>query len=251
MPPARHAVRGRQDALLTPASSRPTRPSSRRSSARPASRPSTRRSSTRPATPAPTSTPRRMPRPCIPRWPTSTGPRRRRRSTRSRPAQKLIDFGKNPIGTGPFKFVKYNAGAERRDGALREYFGGTTKVDPQKIPAEGVRRRDPQLCGRDRGARQRRDPVAAEDRVRRATTRSRTIPNVQIAEYPDNGYYYLAFNLRAGPPLRGQGAARSVLDVHRPRQDGRGRHGRQRRARLRQHAAVLVGLQPGHPQVHL
>ena len=66
-------------------------------------------------------------------------------------------------------------------------------------------------------------------------------PAVQIAEYADNGYYYIAFNLREGHVYCGQGPARGVRDVHRPRPDGQRRHGQQRRARVREHAAVHRG----------
>ena len=50
-------------------------------------------------------------------------------------AQKIIDFGKNPIGAGPMKFVKYNAGQNVELARFDDYFGGTTSVDPAKIPA--------------------------------------------------------------------------------------------------------------------
>ena len=46
--------------------------------------------------------------------------------------------------------------------------------------------------------------MAAEDRVRRVHT-VKDSPNVQIAEYPDNGYYYIGFNIRDGHIVRGQG----------------------------------------------
>lgn len=112
-------------------------------------------------------------------------------------AQKLIDFGKNPIGTGPFKFVKYTAGQNVEMARWDKYFGGSTKVDPTKIPpkAFAVVIRSSAAATASLGNNeiqwQQKIESAAYDTIK-------TNPNVQIAEYPDNGYYYIAFNLRSG-----------------------------------------------------
>jgi ABC-type transport system substrate-binding protein len=112
-------------------------------------------------------------------------------------AQKLIDFGKNPIGTGPFKFVKYNAGANVEMARWDKYFGGSTKVDPSKIPpkAFAVVIRSSAAATAALG----NDEIQWQQKIESdAYNTVKTNPNVQIAEYPDNGYYYLAFNLRSG-----------------------------------------------------
>jgi len=112
-------------------------------------------------------------------------------------AQKIIDFGKAPIGTGPFKFVKYNAGQNVEMARNDTYFGGATKVDPTKIPSKAIATvirssaAGTTALGNDEIQWQ---PKIESD----AFTTVKDNPNVQLAEYPDNGYYYIAFNLRPG-----------------------------------------------------
>jgi ABC-type transport system substrate-binding protein len=112
-------------------------------------------------------------------------------------AQKLIDFGKKPIGTGPFKFVKYNAGANVELARWEKYFGGSTKVDPNKIPAKAfaVVIRSSAAATTALG----NDEIQWQQKIESdAYNAVKSNANVQIAEYADNGYYYLAFNLRPG-----------------------------------------------------
>jgi ABC-type transport system substrate-binding protein len=112
-------------------------------------------------------------------------------------AQKLIDFGKKPVGTGPFKFVKYNAGQNVELARWEKYFGGTTKVDPNKIPpkAFAVVIRSSAAGTAALG----NDEIQWQQKIESdAYNTVKDNPKVQMAEYPDNGYYYLAFNLRAG-----------------------------------------------------
>jgi ABC-type transport system substrate-binding protein len=112
-------------------------------------------------------------------------------------AQKIIDFGKAPIGTGPYKFVKYSAGDNVEMAAHTEYFGGTTGVDPKKIPTKSfaVVIRDSAAATAALG----NDEIQWQQKIESgAFTTIKTNANVQLAEYPDNGYYYIAFNLRPG-----------------------------------------------------
>jgi ABC-type transport system substrate-binding protein len=112
-------------------------------------------------------------------------------------AQKLIDFGKNPIGSVPYKFVKYNAGQNVELARWEKYFGGTTKVDPNRIPAKAfaVVIRSSAAATAALG----NDEIHWQQKIESdAYNTLKTNPNVQIAEYPDNGYYYIGFNLRAG-----------------------------------------------------
>jgi len=112
-------------------------------------------------------------------------------------AQKIIDFGKNPIGAGPMKFVKYNAGQNVELARFDDYFGGTTKVDPSKIPARAfaVVIRSSAAATAALG----NDEIQWQQKIESdAFTTVKDNPNVQMAEYPDNGYYYIAFNLREG-----------------------------------------------------
>ena len=112
-------------------------------------------------------------------------------------AQKLIDFGKNPIGTGSYKFVKYNAGANVEMARWDKYFGGSTKVDPAKIPAKAfaVVIRSSAAATAALG----NDEINWQQKIESdAYNTIKDNPNVQIAEYPDNGYFYIGFNLRSG-----------------------------------------------------
>ena len=112
-------------------------------------------------------------------------------------AQKIIDFGKNPIGTGPLKFVKYNAGQNVELARNDDYFGGTTGVDAQKIPAKAfaVVIRSSAAATAALG----NDEIQWQQKIESdAYTTVKDNPNVQMAEYPDNGYFYIGFNLREG-----------------------------------------------------
>jgi ABC-type transport system substrate-binding protein len=112
-------------------------------------------------------------------------------------SQKIIDFGKNPIGAGPFKFVKYNAGANVELARFDDYYGGGTNVDPSKIPAKAfaVVIRSSAAATASLG----NDEIQWQQKIESdAYTTVKDNPNVQIAEYPDNGYFYIAFNLREG-----------------------------------------------------
>ena len=112
-------------------------------------------------------------------------------------AQKIIDFGKNPIGSGPMKFVKYNAGQNIELARWEKYYGGGTAVDPAKIPARAfaVVIRSSAAATAALG----NDEIQWQQKIESAAFATvKDNPNVQIATYPDNGYFYLAFNLRDG-----------------------------------------------------
>jgi ABC-type transport system substrate-binding protein len=112
-------------------------------------------------------------------------------------SQKIIDFGKAPIGSGPLKFVKYNAGQNVELARWEKYFGGTTAVDPNKIPAKAfaVVIRSSAAATAALG----NDEIQWQQKIESdAFTTVKENPNVQMAEYPDNGYYYIGFNLREG-----------------------------------------------------
>lgn len=112
-------------------------------------------------------------------------------------AQKIIDFGKNPIGAGPYKFVKYNAGQNVELARFDDYFGGTTSVDATKIPARAfaVVIRSTAAATAALG----NDEIQWQQKIESdAYLTVKDNANVQMANYPDNGYFYIAFNLREG-----------------------------------------------------
>ena len=111
-------------------------------------------------------------------------------------AQKIIDFGKNPIGSGPYKFVKYNAGQNIELARFDDYVGGEG-FDNSKIPpkAFAVVIRSSAAATAALG----NDEIQWQQKIESdAYLTVKDNPNVQMAEYPDNGYFYLAFNLREG-----------------------------------------------------
>jgi ABC-type transport system substrate-binding protein len=110
-------------------------------------------------------------------------------------AQKLIDFGKHPIGTGQYKFVKYSAGQNVELARWDKYFGGTTKVDPNKVPAKAFA---VVIRGCAAGATALgNDEIQWQQKIECEAWKT-VKDKVQMAEYPDNGYYYIGFNLRQG-----------------------------------------------------
>jgi ABC-type transport system substrate-binding protein len=112
-------------------------------------------------------------------------------------AIKILDFGKNPIGTGPYKFVKYNAGQNVEMARWEKY--SSDKVDPAKIPAKAfaVVIRSSAAATTALG----NDEIQWQPKIESdAFTTIKDNPNVQLAEYADNGYYYIALNLRKGRP---------------------------------------------------
>ncbi|MBA2374342.1 MAG: hypothetical protein H0V74_09110 [Chloroflexi bacterium] len=112
-------------------------------------------------------------------------------------AQKIIDFGKNPIGAGPFKFVKYNAGQNVELARFDDYFGGTTGVKPESIPARAfaVVIRSSAAATAALG----NDEIQWQQKIESDAFKTLAgNANVQVAEYADNGYFYLAFNMREG-----------------------------------------------------
>ena len=113
-------------------------------------------------------------------------------------AQKIIDFGKNPIGAGPFKFVKYNAGQNVELARWEKYFGGGKgDIDPAKIPARAFA-----VVIRSSAAATSalaNDEIQWQQKIESAAYQTvKDNPNIQMAEYPDNGYFYIGFNLREG-----------------------------------------------------
>ena len=123
-------------------------------------------------------------------------------------SERILDFAQNPIGSGPFKFVKYNAGQNvELAGEYDDYFGGTTGVDPAKIPAHAfaVIIRDSAAATAALG----NDEIQWQQKIESdAYTTVKDNPNVQIAEYPDNGYYFIGFNLARGHPYSDKACAR-------------------------------------------
>ncbi len=110
---------------------------------------------------------------------------------------KIIDFASNPVGSGPYKFVKYTPGENVELAAFQDYYGGGTGVDPKKIPpkAFAVVIRDSAAATAALG----NDDIQWQQKIESDAYKTvKDNPNVQIGEYADNGYFYIAFNMREG-----------------------------------------------------
>ena len=113
-------------------------------------------------------------------------------------AIRILDFGNHPIGSGPMKFVAYNAGQNIELARWEKYYGGGTSVDANKIPekAFAIVIRDSATATAALG----NDEIQWQQKMESfdAYTQVKDNPKLQIAEYPDNGYYFIAFNVRPG-----------------------------------------------------
>ena len=110
-------------------------------------------------------------------------------------AFRIIDFQRNPIGTGPFKFVKYTAGQSVELARFDDYFGGPegVKVGPPSLFVPIIKDAAAASAALQKGDINWQQEITSD-----ALGPLKADPNLQIAEYPDNGYYFVAFNLRPG-----------------------------------------------------
>ncbi len=109
---------------------------------------------------------------------------------------RILDFQRAPIGTGPYKLVKYTTAQSVELGRHDEYFGG-----PEGIESVGPARvfipiiKDAAAAS---AALQKGDINWQTEITSDALETLKADPNLQIAEYPDFGYYYISFNVREG-----------------------------------------------------
>ena len=110
-------------------------------------------------------------------------------------AFRIIDFQRAPIGTGPFKFVKYTAGQSVELARFDDYFGGPegVKVGPAKLFVPIIKDAAAASAALQKGDINWQQEITSD-----ALGPLKDDPSLQIAEYPDNGYYFIAFNLREG-----------------------------------------------------
>jgi ABC-type transport system substrate-binding protein len=107
---------------------------------------------------------------------------------------RILDFQRNPVGTGPYKFVKYIAGQSVELARFDDYFGGAekTKVGPAKVFIPIIKDAASASAALQKGDINWQTEITSD-----ALATLKKDPNLQIAEYADFGYYFIAFNLRA------------------------------------------------------
>ena len=107
---------------------------------------------------------------------------------------RIRDFQRNPVGTGPYKFVKYIAGQSVELARFDDYFGGAekTKVGPAKVFIPIIKDAASASAALQKGDINWQTEITSD-----ALSTLKKDPNLQIAEFADFGYYFIAFNLRA------------------------------------------------------
>ena len=110
-------------------------------------------------------------------------------------AFRILDFQRAPIGTGPYKLVKYNTAQNVEMGRHEDYFGGPegATVGPAKVFIPIIKDAAAASAALQKGDINWQTEVTSD-----ALAALQADPNLQIAEYADFGYYFISFNLREG-----------------------------------------------------
>jgi peptide/nickel transport system substrate-binding protein len=119
-----------------------------------------------------------------------------------------LDFWTAPVGTGPFQFGERQPGASVTLLANKRFYRGEPLLD-RVVLLVG----DPQVTT---AALKDGRLLLAELPWNTGATLSQTIPSIQAGAYPENGYYYMAFNTRAGRPfadVRVRNALAAAIDM--------------------------------------
>ena len=106
-------------------------------------------------------------------------------------AFRLLDFQRNPIGTGPYKFTEYKAGSSVELAKNPDYHAVAVGPDNVFIPII----KDAATAS---AALQKGDINWQTEVTSDALTTLVADTNLALSEFPDFGYYYIAFNLRDG-----------------------------------------------------
>jgi ABC-type transport system substrate-binding protein len=106
-------------------------------------------------------------------------------------AYPYLDFQRNPVGTGAFKFVSFKPGESLEYAANEEYFLGAPQIKKMLIPII----KDDLVGGQALASGQ----VDWKYSLEGATYNEiKDNPNLKFVEYPDFGFFGLYFNLREG-----------------------------------------------------
>jgi peptide/nickel transport system substrate-binding protein len=98
-----------------------------------------------------------------------------------------------PVGTGPFQLVQRQAGASITLGSNKRFYRGEPLLDRVAFLVA-----DPKVSV---GALKDGRLLLAELPWSEGQTISQTVPGIETGAYPENGYYFLAFNTRQGRPF--------------------------------------------------
>jgi len=109
---------------------------------------------------------------------------------------RILDFQRAPIGTGPYKLVKYTTAQSVELGRHDDYFGGPEGIEsvgPAKVFIPIIKDAAAASAALQKGDINWQTEITSD-----ALETLKADPNLQIAEYPDFGYYYISFNVREG-----------------------------------------------------
>jgi ABC-type transport system substrate-binding protein len=102
---------------------------------------------------------------------------------------RIIDFNKAPIGTGPYKFASYKPAESVTLDRNDNYYAGT--VGPAHVFIPIIKDAASASAALQKGDINWQTEVTSD-----ALAAIKADPNLNVAEYPDFGYYFIAFNLR-------------------------------------------------------
>src|SRR5262245_13732351 len=131
-----------------------------------------------------------------------------------------LNFWSAPIGTGPFQLAERKEGASITLAANKRFYRGEPLLDRVAF----VLAPDPKGAG----AALKDGRLLLAELPWSAMPITRTVPGILSGFYPENGYYYLAFNLRQGRPFadpRVREALADALDLPRLVRDVTGGQG--------------------------
>ncbi len=104
---------------------------------------------------------------------------------------RLLDFQQKPVGTGAYQFAKYESGQYVQLTANPNYYGGT--VNPPNAFFPIIKDAASGAASLQKGETNWIYSVVSD-----ALPALQADENVQLANYADFGYYFIAFNLREG-----------------------------------------------------
>jgi ABC-type transport system substrate-binding protein len=106
-------------------------------------------------------------------------------------AFRLLDFQRNPVGTGPYKFTSYTAGQSVELARNTEYHSAV--VGPEAVFIPIIKDAATASAALQQGDINWQTEVTSD-----ALTTLVADQNLALSEFPDFGYYYIGFNLRDG-----------------------------------------------------
>ena len=107
-------------------------------------------------------------------------------------AYRLLDINLSPVGTGPYKFVSYAPGQSVELARFDDYYA--FKPGPAKVLIPVIKDAAAASQALQSGNIDWQTEVTSSD----ALAALKADPSIKLSEFPDLGYYFIAFNVREG-----------------------------------------------------